>query len=156
MKCQSEHRDAPCPNEATVRVATDYGPYQMCGDCAAEYSAAGMGDPDWPEPEVDDSVKCCPGCETPNQFGELCNSCREAEAEEARRFTTVIAHLRRSPASAVAVLVVAVSVCSVLLTSESFERREDSARRRAQPAAPQLVASTSQARLVARPPWLRP
>lgn len=24
------------------------------------------------EPDVDDSVKCCPNCERPNQFGELC------------------------------------------------------------------------------------
>ena len=26
--------------------------------------------------EVDDSVKFCPECETPNQFGELCSRCR--------------------------------------------------------------------------------
>lgn len=26
-------------------------------------------------PDVDDSVKCCPECEKPNQFGELCQSC---------------------------------------------------------------------------------
>jgi hypothetical protein len=30
------------------------------------------------EPEIDDSAKFCPECETPNQFGELCNRCREA------------------------------------------------------------------------------
>jgi hypothetical protein len=27
------------------------------------------------EPEIDDTVKACPDCETPNQFGELCNRC---------------------------------------------------------------------------------
>ncbi len=27
------------------------------------------------EPEHDDSVKCCPDCERPNQFGELCGEC---------------------------------------------------------------------------------
>lgn len=29
------------------------------------------------EPEFDDGVKCCPECESPNQFGELCPACRE-------------------------------------------------------------------------------
>lgn len=28
------------------------------------------------EPEIDDSVKCCPDCERPNQFGEVCQSCQ--------------------------------------------------------------------------------
>lgn len=35
------------------------------------------------EPDVDDSVRFCPECETPNQFGELCGRCqREIEMEE--------------------------------------------------------------------------
>lgn len=40
------------------------------------------------EPAIDDSVKCCPDCERPNQFGELCARCLEdrASAEEGRRF----------------------------------------------------------------------
>jgi len=29
------------------------------------------------EPVIDDSVKYCPDCERPNQFGELCASCLE-------------------------------------------------------------------------------
>lgn len=36
------------------------------------------------EPKCDDTVKCCPDCETPNQFGELCGRClqdRQAEAQ---------------------------------------------------------------------------
>ncbi|MGC4052900.1 MAG: hypothetical protein QM757_26530 [Paludibaculum sp.] len=33
------------------------------------------------EPSQDDTVRCCPNCERPNQFGELCLSCqRESEA----------------------------------------------------------------------------
>jgi hypothetical protein len=28
------------------------------------------------EPYIDDTVHCCPECERPNQFGELCESCR--------------------------------------------------------------------------------
>jgi len=32
--------------------------------------------------EVDDCPKCCPSCETPNQFGEVCHSCQEAEHED--------------------------------------------------------------------------
>jgi len=32
------------------------------------------------EPDHDDTVHCCPDCERPNQFGELCPSCeRERE-----------------------------------------------------------------------------
>jgi len=34
------------------------------------------------EPDIDDLVRFCPDCETPNQFGELCNRCqREIEME---------------------------------------------------------------------------
>lgn len=34
------------------------------------------------EPDVDDSVRFCLECETPNQFGELCGRCqREIEME---------------------------------------------------------------------------
>lgn len=29
------------------------------------------------EPEIDDTVHVCPDCERPNQFGELCDSCRQ-------------------------------------------------------------------------------
>ena len=37
------------------------------------------------DPEIDDAVHCCPDCERPNQFGELCPSCvrdREVERSE--------------------------------------------------------------------------
>jgi hypothetical protein len=33
-------------------------------------------EPEVQEPEIDDSVHCCPDCERPNQFGEVCDSCR--------------------------------------------------------------------------------
>jgi hypothetical protein len=33
------------------------------------------------EPDYDDTVKCCPNCETPNQFGELCHRCLQEEAK---------------------------------------------------------------------------
>jgi hypothetical protein len=35
------------------------------------------------EPDHDDSVKCCPDCERPNQFGELCVSCARERGEQA-------------------------------------------------------------------------
>lgn len=36
------------------------------------------------EPAIDDTVRCCPDCERPNQFGELCPSCvRDRETEVA-------------------------------------------------------------------------
>ena len=34
------------------------------------------------EPDIDDSVKACPECETPNQFGEVCARCRREIDEE--------------------------------------------------------------------------
>lgn len=35
------------------------------------------------EPTHDDTVHCCPDCERPNQFGELCMTCqRDREADE--------------------------------------------------------------------------
>lgn len=34
------------------------------------------------EPDHDDSVKCCPECERPNQFGEVCQSCQTEIARE--------------------------------------------------------------------------
>ena len=33
------------------------------------------------EPYINDSVKFCPECEKPNQFGELCVECRRYEQE---------------------------------------------------------------------------
>ena len=39
------------------------------------------------EPECDDSVLCCPDCEKPNQFGELCAECERERnvGQEIRR-----------------------------------------------------------------------
>jgi hypothetical protein len=37
---------------------------------------------DLPEPDHHDEVLCCPDCEHPNQFGELCNSCRKERDRE--------------------------------------------------------------------------
>jgi ribosomal protein L32 len=31
------------------------------------------------EPNIDDSIKFCPNCERPNQFGELCLECEREE-----------------------------------------------------------------------------
>lgn len=36
------------------------------------------------EPEINDEVKFCPECEKPNQFGELCERCRNEIEREAR------------------------------------------------------------------------
>lgn len=33
-------------------------------------------------PDVDDSVKYCPECETPNQFGEICARCERDNSRE--------------------------------------------------------------------------
>lgn len=53
---------------------TEDADYRMCETCIEERDGQD-------EPEHDDSVKCCPDCERPNQFGELCAECeREREA----------------------------------------------------------------------------
>jgi hypothetical protein len=42
----------------------------------------------WDEyPEVDDTVHCCPDCERPNQFGELCKDCEQDRQAEIDAFT---------------------------------------------------------------------
>jgi len=41
-------------------------------ECSREAVALRAPDP----PETDDGPKLCPDCGSPNQFGELCNSCR--------------------------------------------------------------------------------
>lgn len=51
---------------------------ELCVECQA----------DWEADRVDDSVKSCPDCERPNQFGEVCGSCerdREDEYRDAQR-----------------------------------------------------------------------
>jgi hypothetical protein len=41
-----------------------------------------QGDPT-NDPTYDDSVKFCPDCGRPNQFGELCSSCQQEREIEA-------------------------------------------------------------------------
>ncbi len=62
-------------------VAIESDGVKLCSVCAAQ-------DADTPpEPEHDDSVRCCPDCERPNQFGELCTEC-ERERERERNHCT--------------------------------------------------------------------
>lgn len=45
-----------------------------CLDCMADEAAFHAPD--------DDGVKCCPDCERPNQFGEVCSSCERDRQDE--------------------------------------------------------------------------
>ena len=53
-----------------------------------DYTYDFMMPEDWDEmyaadedaPDVHDEVLCCPDCERPNQFGELCPSCQREAA----------------------------------------------------------------------------
>jgi hypothetical protein len=45
---------------------------EICEECS-QYEEA---------PDIDDSVKCCPDCEGPNQFGELCVTCARERGEQ--------------------------------------------------------------------------
>lgn len=63
---------------STVMVRPDDhqdGDEYMCEGCWAIFQAEQT-----PEPDHNDEVLCCPDCERPNQFGELCTECeRERE-----------------------------------------------------------------------------
>ena len=50
----------------------------LCDRCVAD-ADLGLAD----EPDHDDTVHCCPDCERPNQFGELCASCASDRGEQA-------------------------------------------------------------------------
>ena len=50
--------------------------YRMCDSCIAER------DSHYDEPDCDDTVLCCPDCERPNQFGELCAACARERNEQ--------------------------------------------------------------------------
>lgn len=55
---------------------------ELC-KCKCSKLAGDTYDDCLPEPSIDDTVHCCPNCERPNQFGELCLSCQsEIEAEK--------------------------------------------------------------------------
>jgi hypothetical protein len=58
--------------------------------CNCECGEDGHGDKPYkdyvPEPDIDDTVRCCPECERPNQFGELCESCHREQGEQAREW----------------------------------------------------------------------
>lgn len=54
--------------------------FSLCEKCEVKLYGTISGEP-INDPH-DDSVKCCPDCERPNQFGELCAGCqRERDAE---------------------------------------------------------------------------
>lgn len=62
-------------------AVTEDEDYRMCDACIEERDAQ------LDEPDHNDAVLCCPDCERPNQFGEICSSCerdRQAEIEENR------------------------------------------------------------------------
>jgi hypothetical protein len=53
-------------------------------DCGDTYDSNFPADE---EPEIDDTVHCCPDCEKPNQFGELCWDCQCERQAEIDAFT---------------------------------------------------------------------
>lgn len=60
------------------RSAFDENTEIICADCTAIEDAIDGAD----EPDHDDTVHCCPDCERPNQFGELCFSCAQDRGEQ--------------------------------------------------------------------------
>src|SRR5688572_12826072 len=56
-----------------------------CPRCGGNYSKGVMGtqpiEPG-PDPSISDEVLCCPDCDRPNQFGQVCDSCERDRQEE--------------------------------------------------------------------------
>lgn len=63
------------PAGIEINGICDAGHPHTCRLCLEHYES----DEDPKQPEIDDSVKFCPNCERPNQFGELCEPCRREE-----------------------------------------------------------------------------
>lgn len=85
IEVSETHEDVAAFEKATKNViklinkAFEDG-YKQCQndvDEARSYAALEHCD----DKRLDDTVERCPDCETPNQFGELCNACREARHE---------------------------------------------------------------------------
>ena len=66
---QSEEVHANC-EECGAAIPVEV---TLCDDCIYAAEAGG--------PDHDDTVKFCPNCEKPNQFGELCIACSRDEQE---------------------------------------------------------------------------
>lgn len=60
----------PCMNMPTMEFAANFRMPELVGPECAE---------DTNDNCITDDFRCCPDCETPNQFGELCTSCRNAD-----------------------------------------------------------------------------
>jgi len=59
--------------EVCEHCGYEYEVSEGCLNCSFELS----------EPDHNDEVLCCPDCERPNQFGELCMACqRERDADQ--------------------------------------------------------------------------
>lgn len=67
-----------------ARRETRFDDIEICHECG--FSVIGCRCNDAEEPEIDDSVNCCPDCERPNQFGELCSNCQDERAFEVADF----------------------------------------------------------------------
>jgi len=76
--CESAKRGNVCIDDLCRADIT------LCGfDRDLYEEITDMGDYDEPGSDYfDDSVKFCPNCERPNQFGEFCEPCRRELAEE--------------------------------------------------------------------------
>jgi hypothetical protein len=72
--CEAEITHIVCGHIPTQAEDSDY---YLCDSCIAERDEVEQ------EPDIDDSVKCCPDCERPNQFGELCASCEQEQSIQA-------------------------------------------------------------------------
>jgi|SRR5579872_2978859 len=60
-------------------------PCELCGGKGFHTEDCPDSDANIPEPDIDDTVNCCPDCERPNQFGDLCESCTQDEIERMSR-----------------------------------------------------------------------
>lgn len=68
--------------DASARCNVDTSRFDLMTNCELTMDMRTKKGAEDEEPTIDDSVKFCPDCETPNQFGELCSRCiRDRELE---------------------------------------------------------------------------
>lgn len=74
-----------CPNSKKTWEAGEWVKYYECFECGCDVREGETCDCQCfdDDPDHDDTTHCCPDCERPNQFGELCAACARERGEQA-------------------------------------------------------------------------
>lgn len=72
-------RSASSPSRLARSHATQSAP--AVAPAIAEHRSEETGEAAERDENIEDGAKCCPDCERPNQFGELCPNCESERGE---------------------------------------------------------------------------